>query len=611
MILQLWKVHRFTIVSVCALAAMVLNSYHPVLLAGFWSDDFQFIEIAGRSSWLEYLAFYWDPTRAAAWFRPLQGMQWGIEYLFFKTDGQGYHIVQAIYHLMNVVLVYAIVLRVTRNWRVGLLSALFYVSWGVYGVAVFWVGVPDPLATLLGLLAIRLWISYLDNRTWQLWIGALLAFSCALLTKEVTATLPAILLLVDAWLVSLKPSWYVVIKRNAIFFGVLVVYILLEYTVLTKGTYQSDSGYGIGAHILQNIIGYATLFAFPWNSNALLSWIALAISAAVFLVGMVKRKWQIVFLIVVAGLSVLPVLPFHGVGLRYLYIPLMVSAVAYGALAEKIFMIGLVRIRSIAFLRIVIVLVAGILGWVFINGSLAITDSAVAFSGNARLVRLVFRPIYTKYPTFPSGTQLIFIDPPLPHYNVSGIMFIRYGANVTVQDMAFMRATGLRNQLPAYVFYFDDAGAIHDQPVSSQLDAHVAVSLPARFGDSIMFDGFELVNDTVTRGDALIATLYWQTAQALSRDYTIFAHLIAPDGNMVAGYDSLPRKGLLPTSQWKLNVTLGEHIILPIDGELSPSADYQLDIGMYDLQTMQRLPLRDANGQTMGDTVRIGPIRIR
>ncbi len=60
----------------------------------------------------------------------------------------------------------------------------------------------------------------------------------------------------------------------------------------------------------------------------------------------------------------------------------------------------------------------------------------------------------------------------------------------------------------------------------------------------------------------------------------------------MAGQDSQPLGGYLPTSQWPANEIVTDIIRLPLPADL-PDGDYSLITGMYVLETLERLPVMD------------------
>jgi len=97
---------------------------------------------------------------------------------------------------------------------------------------------------------------------------------------------------------------------------------------------------------------------------------------------------------------------------------------------------------------------------------------------------------------------------------------------------------------------------------------------------------------SVQPGHALQLNLYWQPLAKIDRDYAIFLHLLDAQGRMVAQRDTLIRGYDYPTSRWQpgeLAVDLADLYIPP---ELADGM-YHLEIGVYDMQTMRRLPIAD------------------
>jgi hypothetical protein len=113
-------------------------------------------------------------------------------------------------------------------------------------------------------------------------------------------------------------------------------------------------------------------------------------------------------------------------------------------------------------------------------------------------------------------------------------------------------------------------------------------------GDEVALVGYEM-DEKKEGGETLYLELYWQALSKMDKDYTVFVHLTDEEGQILAQWDSQPRGGAYPTSLWdKGEVVKDEHeLILPED---VPAGEYQIAVGMYLLETMQRLPVFDKNG---------------
>ncbi len=111
--------------------------------------------------------------------------------------------------------------------------------------------------------------------------------------------------------------------------------------------------------------------------------------------------------------------------------------------------------------------------------------------------------------------------------------------------------------------------------------------LTARFGDQVELLGYDL---QPTNGHWSL-TLYWRAAQPVENDYTVFVHLVGPDGQIWAQDDAAPGGGFFPTSFWQSGDTVTDthELTLPED---VPAGIYHLVVGLYQPGSGARLPVR-------------------
>jgi hypothetical protein len=108
----------------------------------------------------------------------------------------------------------------------------------------------------------------------------------------------------------------------------------------------------------------------------------------------------------------------------------------------------------------------------------------------------------------------------------------------------------------------------------------------------------------------ITVVLEWQAGAPIARDYTVFVHLVAPDGAIVAQSDARPTWVVpWPTDRWKPGqpVLDGHQLVLPAD--VSPGL-YQVRVGLYYWETLERLPLLNQDMQPVGDYVLLGTVQI-
>ncbi len=125
-----------------------------------------------------------------------------------------------------------------------------------------------------------------------------------------------------------------------------------------------------------------------------------------------------------------------------------------------------------------------------------------------------------------------------------------------------------------------------------------------RFGDHIFLESLEVTPDppVVRPGEVLSVTLTWRADGRPSRAYTVFVHLIDGSGQAITQGDGPPQGGEYPTSFWDAGERIADTHALTIPPD-APPGQYSLYLGLYVLETGERLPILDANGQILTDHV--------
>ena len=107
-------------------------------------------------------------------------------------------------------------------------------------------------------------------------------------------------------------------------------------------------------------------------------------------------------------------------------------------------------------------------------------------------------------------------------------------------------------------------------------------------------------------------TLYWQALEEMEESYSVFTHLLGPYNEATGGPlwgqdDSLPLRGSYPTTRWEEGEIVVDFYHLPVSPE-APAGEYEIEIGMYLLSTLERLPVRGPGSE--GDRILLGRIRV-
>ena len=101
-------------------------------------------------------------------------------------------------------------------------------------------------------------------------------------------------------------------------------------------------------------------------------------------------------------------------------------------------------------------------------------------------------------------------------------------------------------------------------------------------------------------GEALDVTLYWEAQSPPVENYTVFVHLVDADGQVVAAHDGMPGENSFPTRAWPPGQLVSDNHQLDLLPDLAPGT-YQVNVGLYLLETGERLPVRDASGMEQVD----------
>ena len=183
-----------------ALGVLVAVSYYPALLGGFIWDDQILVQEQVLHAW---------PGLWSIWFSPAditrEGHYWPIVYTSFWLEHKlwglapaGYHAVNVLLHVANVVLVWRLLARlaVPGAW----LAAAVFAVHPLHVESVAWIiERKDLLSALFYLAAALAWLRFVEAPRAGRYLPALGLFVAGMLSKPVVVTLPAALLIWHWW----------------------------------------------------------------------------------------------------------------------------------------------------------------------------------------------------------------------------------------------------------------------------------------------------------------------------------------------------------------------------------------------------------------------------
>jgi hypothetical protein len=176
------------------------------------------------------------------------------------------------------------------------------------------------------------------------------------------------------------------------------------------------------------------------------------------------------------------------------------------------------------------------------------------------------------------GEYAVPIDPHLPpgRYDLTLALF------PTSDDPATARSTTV--------------GAIEVRPLERSFTAPLlAHKVDAVFSDALALLGYGLHREA----DTLRLAFHWQALRRMDY-YKIFVHLYdAQSGVLIAQHDTVPREWMYPTNWWEAGEVVSDEIALSLEGV--PAGVYRIDVGVYDPDTLERLPVQTQDDVLLGD----------
>lgn len=179
------------------LFAASFTAYLPALSGTLLWDDAGHLTAPALQS-LSGLGRIWFEPGATQQYYPLLHSAFWLEHQLWGDHVLGYHLVNVLWHALAATLFVTLLRRLAVPGA--LLAGLVFTLHPVCVESVAWISEQKNTLSLVFYLAAALaWLRYEDDRRPARYVGATLWFAAALLTKTVTATLPAALLVLAWW----------------------------------------------------------------------------------------------------------------------------------------------------------------------------------------------------------------------------------------------------------------------------------------------------------------------------------------------------------------------------------------------------------------------------
>lgn len=198
---------------------IAVSIYKPAISGGFIWDDQAHVtkpELQSASG----LVQIWINPAATQQYYPLLHTAFWIEYKLWANNPLGYHLLNVCLHVIASLLF----IRILNYYKVpgAILAGVLFLIHPICVESVAWISEQkNTLSLVIYLTTWLTYLKYLDSKRNTYYWTAFLLFTCALLTKSVTATLPAALLLAT-WYKEGRLNFNNHIKPLLIWFGIAI-----------------------------------------------------------------------------------------------------------------------------------------------------------------------------------------------------------------------------------------------------------------------------------------------------------------------------------------------------------------------------------------------------
>ncbi len=165
-------------------------------------------------------------------YRPVAEISFALDYRIWGLNPVGFHVTNVLLHIANCVLAYVLAYRIFGHRRIAIFSTLLFAAHPLHTEAVVWVKVRSQLmAVTFVLTAVLMYARYAERpgarRAVALYIGAVVCFGLAILSKATAIILPALLVLY-VWCFVPRTQWRRHLLSLLPFAGAVLMFFALD-----------------------------------------------------------------------------------------------------------------------------------------------------------------------------------------------------------------------------------------------------------------------------------------------------------------------------------------------------------------------------------------------
>jgi tetratricopeptide (TPR) repeat protein len=145
-------------------------------------------------------AFSSELVEKSSNWHPLTWLSLMLDYSIFGLNPSGFHLINLLFHVMNTLLLFLILRRMTKTlWPSAFVACLFAIH-PLHVESVAWITErKDVLSTFFWMLTLGAYSYYVESPGFRRYVLVFLFFALGLMAKPMLITLPFVLLLLDYW----------------------------------------------------------------------------------------------------------------------------------------------------------------------------------------------------------------------------------------------------------------------------------------------------------------------------------------------------------------------------------------------------------------------------
>ena len=208
-------------------------------------------------------------------YQPLHILSYAIEYHFFKLNPAGYHAVSLVMHLVNVLLVFFFIRKLSSNYIIALITALLFAVNPLRVESVAWAAErKDLLYSIFFFASLITYLHYVKDEKHkgllQYIVYTFLLFVLAVFSKTMAVSLVPVLFLVDFY-VGRKFELKVFLEKIPFIILAVVMGLVSVYASASEGTIDNNSSFNFIDRLFfasHNLLQYILKSIIPFKQSA-------------------------------------------------------------------------------------------------------------------------------------------------------------------------------------------------------------------------------------------------------------------------------------------------------------------------------------------------------